>query len=70
MRAFEDVLAKAITHDRAAWNVLITTIDAKLDGHKEKWRKVYMPPSRGTPAGGLIVIPGLGRLLFPPERQR
>ncbi len=55
LRVFEDVLAKAIAHDRARWDLRITTIDAKLDGHKEKWRRVCARAPR--PSRNLVIIP-------------
>ena len=57
LHAFEDVLRQAIVSDRARWNLRITTIDAKLDGHKQKWEQVCAPRPRPIPSLGTIVIP-------------
>lgn len=56
LRVFEDVFAKLIAHDRAAWNVRMVTIDAKLDDHKTKWKGAVMSGSRGS-ATGFVIIP-------------
>jgi len=59
LRVFEDTIAKTIAHDRARWDLRTTTIDAKLDGHKERWRKLCAPtrPSRARRSAGGIIIP-------------
>lgn len=59
LHAFEDVLTQVIVHDRARWNLRITTIDAKLDGHKEKWAKVCAPRSRPVSSTGTIIVPSI-----------
>jgi hypothetical protein len=61
LTVFEDVLRDAIAHDRARWKLRITTIDAKLDDHKAKWRPVCMVPARRQ-SPGLIWLPAARRL--------
>lgn len=59
LRAFENVLAQILAHDRARWQLRITTMDAKLDGHKEKWSKVCAPSLRPASSPGAIIIPSV-----------
>jgi hypothetical protein len=50
---------QTIAHDRARWNLRVTTIDAKLDGHKERWKKLCAPtrPSGARRSAGGIITP-------------
>lgn len=40
VRLFEEILAEAIVHDRAAWDVRCNAVEARLVIHKAKWKKV------------------------------
>lgn len=42
LRLFEEVLADAIAHDKASWDVRRNGVDAKLAVHKERWKKVIL----------------------------
>lgn len=59
LRIFEDVLAPVIAHDRPRWDLRMTTVDSKLDGHKEKWAGVCAPRSPAASSVRTIVIPSI-----------
>jgi hypothetical protein len=58
LRVFVEKLAKALEGDRAAIDVRINAIDAKLGLHKNRWRETILrkPPKAVNPSA-LILIP-------------
>ncbi len=58
LRVFVEVLAKAVESERAAIDVRMNAIDAKLALHKNRWREAILrKPDKPVDPSALIIIP-------------